>query len=98
MDGYGDCTALDTSAVHYGARCSWWVNTADECEVAVELGRPDELAAWLPGPLLGDSRVRLSLFSAPCGYNAYNEVGLDASECRRLAALLLAKAELLGEG
>jgi hypothetical protein len=40
--------------------------------------------------------VRLSLLSAPCGYNAYNEVDLDAAECRRLAAALLAKAEMLG--
>jgi hypothetical protein len=97
-DEYGDCTDLDTSAVHYGARCSWRANTADECEVAVELVRPDELASWLPGPLLGDARVRLSLLSAPCGYSAYNEVDLDASECRRLASLLLAKAELLTDG
>jgi hypothetical protein len=97
-DGYGDCTDLDTSAVHYGARCSWLVDTADECEVALELVRSDELAPWLPGPIVGDARVRLSLLSAPCGYNAYNEVDLDASECRRLAAKLLAKAELLAEG
>jgi hypothetical protein len=94
--GYGDCMDVDTSAVHYGARFSWLVDTADECEVAVELVRPDELAPWLPGPVVGEARVRLSLLSAPCGYNAYNEVDLDAAECRRLAAALLAKAEMLG--
>jgi hypothetical protein len=97
-DAHGDCTELNTSAVHYGSRYSWFVDTTDECEVALELVRCDELAPWLPGPVVGDARVRLSLLSAPCGYNAYNEVDLDESQCRRLAALLLAKAELLSRG
>lgn len=93
-DIYSECVCGGDVQRHRGARTAWTPDT-DDCGVSVELVRSDETAGWLPAaPIAGEVLVRVSVFGGSDD-NAHADVDLDAAGCRRLAAELLARAELL---